>query len=66
MIKGKIKSPQSQQKSYHDKHRKAMEFQEGDHVFLRVALVIGVGCALKYQKLTPHCMGPYQILKIVG
>ena len=36
MIQERMKASQSRQKSYHDKRRKAIEFQEGDHVFLRV------------------------------
>ena len=36
MIQEKMKASQSRQKSYHDKRRKDIEFQVGDHVFLRV------------------------------
>jgi len=50
---------QSRQKSYHDKRRKDLEFREGDHVFLRVTPMIGVGRALKSKKLTPKFIGPY-------
>jgi len=34
-----MKASQSRQKSYHDKRRKDIEFQEGDHVLLRVTPV---------------------------
>ena len=61
-----MKASQSKQKSYHDKRRKDLEFQEGDHVFLRVNPVTGVGRALKSKKLTPQFIGPYQILERVG
>jgi len=43
MIQEKMNASQSRQKSYHDKRRKDIEFQVGDHVFLRVNLVTGVG-----------------------
>ncbi|MCI70665.1 putative retrotransposon gag protein, partial [Trifolium medium] len=33
MIREKMKASQSRQNSYHDKRRKDIEFQEGDHVF---------------------------------
>lgn len=66
MIQENMKASQSGQDSYHDKHIMALEFQEGDHVFLRVTPVTGVGQALKSQKLTPYFIGPYQILKRVG
>lgn len=56
-----MKASQSRKKSYHDKRRKDLEFQEGDHVFLRVTPVTSVGHALKSKKLTPCFIGPYQI-----
>ena len=66
MIQEKMKASQSRQKSYYDKRRKPLEFQEGDHVFLRVTPTTGVGRALKARKLTPKFIGPYQILKKIG
>jgi len=42
------------------------EFQVGDHVFLRVNPVTGVGCALKCRKLTPRFVGPFKIIEKVG
>jgi len=47
MIKVTMKASQCMQKSYRDKRRKDIEFQVGDHVFLRVNPVTGVGCAFK-------------------
>lgn len=61
-----MKASQSRQKSYHDKRRKDLEFQEGDHVFLRVTSVTGVGRALKSRKLTSKFIGPYQISERIG
>jgi hypothetical protein len=66
MIQEKMRIAQSRQKSYHDKRRKSLEFQEGDHVFLRVTPITGVGRALKSKKLTPRFIGPYQILERIG
>jgi len=66
MIREKMKSSQSRQKSYHDKIRKDLEFQEGDHVFLKVTPITGVGRALKSKKLTSKFMGPYQISERIG
>ncbi|XP_058767639.1 uncharacterized protein LOC131641352 [Vicia villosa] len=62
----KVKAYQSRQKSYHDKRRKVLEFEVGDHVFLRVTPVTIVGRALKSLKLTSRFIGPYKILKRVG
>src|SRR6266487_3592322 len=66
MIREKMKASQSRQKSYHDKRRKDIEFQEGDHVFLRVTSTTGVGRALKSRKLTSKFIGPFQISERVG
>jgi hypothetical protein len=66
MIQDKMRASQSRQKSYYDQRRKPLEFQEGDHVFLRVTPTTGVGRALKARKLTPKFIGPYQILKRIG
>src|SRR3954463_751465 len=57
MIQEKMKASQSRQKSYHDKRRRTLEFQEGDHVFMRVTPMTGIGRALKSRKLTPRFIG---------
>jgi hypothetical protein len=61
-----MKISQDRQKSYADKRRKPLEFEEGDHVFLRVTPTTGVGRAIKSRKLTPKFIGPYQIISRVG
>jgi hypothetical protein len=66
MIQEKMKASQSRQKSYHDKKRKDIEFQVGDHVFLRVNPVTGVVRTLKCRKLTPHFLGPFEVIERVG
>lgn len=66
IIQERMKTSQSRQKSYADRRRKPLEFQEGDHVFLRVTPTTGVGRVLKSKKLTPKFIGPYQILRRVG
>ncbi|XP_020215674.1 uncharacterized protein LOC109799511 [Cajanus cajan] len=57
---------QSRQKSYADRRRKDLEFQEGDHLFLKVIPWTGVGRSLKSKKHTPRFICPFQILKRVG
>ncbi|KAG2394978.1 uncharacterized protein HKW66_Vig0076470 [Vigna angularis] len=66
LIQDRMKATQSRQKSYADKRRRPLEFEEGDHVFLRVTPTTGVGRAIKMRKLTPKFLGPYQILKKIG
>ena len=66
LIQERMMTAQSRQKSYHDKRRKDLEFEVGDHVFLRVTPWNGVGRALKSRKLTPCFIGHFQILKRVS
>ena len=61
-ICSKILVAQSHQKSYTNIRRKPLEFQEGDHVFLKITPTTKVGRAIKVRKLSPHFMGPFQIL----
>jgi len=61
-----MKTTQSRQKSYADKRRKRLEFEAGDHVFLRVTPTVDIGRAIKSRKLTPRFVGPYQILRRIG
>ncbi|XP_073225754.1 uncharacterized protein [Cicer arietinum] len=66
LIQEKMKTAQSRQISYVDQRKKLLEFQEGEHVFLRVTPTNVVGRALKSMKLTPKIIGPFQILRRVG
>jgi len=43
-----------------------LEFEAGDHVFLRVTQTTGVGRALRSRKLYPKFLGPYQISRRIG
>ena len=65
-IQERMRATQSRQKSYADKRRQPLEFEVGDHVFLRVTLTAGIGRAIKSRKLTPRFVGPYQILRRIG
>jgi hypothetical protein len=51
-IKGRLKRAQDRQKGYADQRRKR-EFEEGDHVFLKVTPYTVVGRAMKTKKLQP-------------
>nr|GEW22891.1 putative reverse transcriptase domain-containing protein [Tanacetum cinerariifolium] len=42
IAKEKLKEARTRQKSYADKHRRSLEFQPGDHVFLKVSPARGV------------------------
>ena len=57
---------QSQQKSYADVQRRLLEFEVGDHVFLKVMPKRGVVRFGKRGKLSPRFIGPFEILERVG
>ncbi|GAU49453.1 hypothetical protein TSUD_407400 [Trifolium subterraneum] len=65
-VREHMKVAQSRQKSYADHGRMPIEFDEGDHVFLRVMPKLGLRGVFKTKKLPPRYIGPYQILKRVG
>ncbi|XP_072066826.1 uncharacterized protein [Arachis hypogaea] len=62
-IRERILTAQSRQKSYADQRRKPLEFEVGEHVFLKVTLTTGIGRAIKTKKLNPRYIGPFEILK---
>ncbi|MCI36672.1 hypothetical protein A2U01_0057895, partial [Trifolium medium] len=65
-IQEKLKTAQSRQKSYADKKRRPLEFNEGDHVFLKVTPMLNLRCAFKTKKLCPRYIGPFQIIECIG
>nr|GEZ17057.1 hypothetical protein [Tanacetum cinerariifolium] len=66
VAKEKLKESRTRQKSYADKHRRSLEFQLGDHVFLKVSPVRGVRHFGIKGKLGPRFIGPFEILDRVG
>ncbi|XP_017428544.1 uncharacterized protein LOC108336582 [Vigna angularis] len=66
LIQERLKTSLSRQKSYADKRRRPLEFVAGDHVFLRLNLITGVGRPVRPKKLSPKFVGPCQILKKIG
>ena len=57
---------QSWEKSYADIWQSAIEFEVGEHVFLKVAPMKGVMRFGKKGKLSPRFIGPFEILDRVG
>ena len=66
LIRRRLLTTQSRQKSYVDKQRRPLEFEVGDHVFLKVMPKRGVIRFDKQGKLTPRFIGPFEVLKKVG
>jgi hypothetical protein len=65
-IQANILAVQSRQKSYADKRRHPLEFEVGDHVYLRVSPMKGVRCFGIKEKLAPHYIGLYPIIDKYG
>ncbi|GJX55372.1 putative nucleotidyltransferase, ribonuclease H [Tanacetum coccineum] len=63
VAKEKLKEARSRQKSYADKHRRDLEFQVGDRVFLKVSPFRGVKRFRIKGKLSPRFIGPFKILE---
>ncbi|XP_058741752.1 uncharacterized protein LOC131614143 [Vicia villosa] len=66
IIRDKMKQAQDRQKSYADKRRRPLEFDVGDHVFLKVTPRLRLKGPFKTRKLSPRYVGPYQIMRWIG
>ncbi|KAF3627278.1 hypothetical protein FXO38_28845 [Capsicum annuum] len=66
LIRERLKTAQSHQKSYADVRRRELEFEVGDWVFLKVSPMKGVMRLGKKGKLSPRYIGPYRIVKKIG
>ena len=61
----RLLTTQSRQKSYADRHRQPLEFEVGDHVFLKVMPKRGVVRFGKRGKLAPRYIGLFEVLERV-
>jgi hypothetical protein len=67
IIRDRIRTAQSRQKSYADLKRRTVEFAVGDFVFLKVSPMKGVvRFGKKKKKLSPRFVGPFEVLEKVG
>ena len=66
IIRKRLLTAQSRQKSYADVRRRPLEFKAGDHVFLKVMPKRGVIRFSKKGKLLPRYIGPFEVLERVG
>jgi hypothetical protein len=61
-----LKVVKSRQQTYANKRRQPLEFEVGNHVYLRVLLMKAMKRFGVKEKLAPHCIGPFHILKKCG
>ncbi|XP_070020094.1 uncharacterized protein [Nicotiana sylvestris] len=66
IIKERLKTAQSRQKSYLDIRRRDLEFKEDDWVFLKVSPIKGITRFGKKGKLSSRYIGPYRIIQRIG
>ena len=66
VIRARLKAAQDRQKSYADKRRKGLEFEVEDRVFLKLSPWKGVVRFGKRGKLSPHYIGPFEIVDRIG
>ena len=66
LIGQRLLTTQSRQKSYADVRRRPLEFEVGDHVFLKVMPKRGVVRFGKCGKLSPRFIRPFEILERIG
>ncbi|KAL2226649.1 UNVERIFIED_CONTAM: Transposon Tf2-11 polyprotein [Sesamum indicum] len=63
VVKKCLKAAQDRQKSYVDQHRREMEYEVGDKVFLKISPWRGILRFGKQGKLSPRYIGPYEIIE---
>ncbi|CAA7021744.1 unnamed protein product [Microthlaspi erraticum] len=61
-----MKEAQDRQKSYADRRRRELEFQVGDRVYLKMAMLRGPNRSIPGNKLSPCFMGPFPVVERVG
>ena len=66
LIQKRILTSQILQKSYADRRCRPLEFEVGDHIFLKVMPKRGVIRFSKREKLASRYIGPFEILERVG
>ncbi|XP_070041014.1 uncharacterized protein [Nicotiana tomentosiformis] len=66
IIKERLKTSQSCQKSYLDVLRRDLDFKEDYWVFLKVSPMKGVMRSGKKGKLSPRYIGPYKMIQMIG
>jgi hypothetical protein len=66
IIRENLRVAQTRKKSYADNRRRPLEFEEGDHVYLKVSPLRGMRRFKVKGKLPPCFIGPFKIFRRVG
>jgi hypothetical protein len=65
-IRENLRVAQTMQKSYADNRRRPLEFEEGDHVYLKMSPLRGMRRFRVKGKLSPRFIGPFIVFRRVG
>ncbi|CAA7050800.1 unnamed protein product [Microthlaspi erraticum] len=63
VVRLNMKEAQDRQKSYADRRRRELEFQVGDRVYLKMAMLRGPNRSIAENKLSPRFMGPFPVVE---
>jgi hypothetical protein len=66
IIQRNLQAAQNRQKAYADRRRRPLQFESGDHVYLRVSPTKGTQRFGVKGKLAPRYIGPYPIVERCG
>jgi hypothetical protein len=66
IIRENLRVAQTRQTSYADNRRRPLEFEEGDHVYLKVSPLRGMRRFKVKDKLSPRFIGPFRVFRRVG
>jgi hypothetical protein len=66
IIQENLRVAQTKQKSYADNRRRPLEFEEGDHVYLKVSPLRGMNIFKVKGELSPRLIGPFRVFRRVG
>ena len=64
LIQSRLRTAYSRQQSYAYPKRRDVQFEEGDHIFLKISPMKGIQRFDKKGKLAPRYIGPFQIVEI--
>ncbi|CAN6470331.1 unnamed protein product [Victoria cruziana] len=66
LIRERLQTAQHRQKCYADRRRRALEFEVGDSVFLKISPTKGIFRFGKKGKLSPTFIGPFEVIEKSG
>jgi hypothetical protein len=66
IITENLRVAQTREKSYANNRRRPLEFEEGDHVYLKMSPLRGMKRFKVKGKLSPRFIGPFGVFRRVG